>query len=103
MDYSKIPQQTKEIGEKAEGELSATFFLSLAEPIVHRGLAVPAKLFLEMHKPLCGVLYNLSLLSAPVLFMLFGRDFQQKVEMLFESSENIERLIQTIEGLEERA
>ncbi len=75
---------------------------AIADAVVSRRLGTPAKLFLEMNKPLTGVLYNMSLLSAPVMQALFGVSFQRSLEGVFESSENVEQLIKMIEERENR-
>jgi len=72
----------------------------IARQVVSRRLNVPAKLFLEMNKPLTGLLYNLSLVSAPVMFALFGSRLSRTVESILESPENVEQLIRKIEEQE---
>ena len=77
-------------------------FRTIAERIVLKGLGAPAILFLEMHRPLSGLLYNLSLLSSPVLSALFGPRAESYTRKIFESPDNFDRLIRMIEDMENR-
>lgn len=89
--------------EQSEGlplEGIGTTLAIIANAVVSRRLAAPAKLFLEMNKPLTGVLYNMSLISAPLVLAIFGSRFQKNLESVLESSENVEQLIQMIEERE---
>lgn len=69
----------------------------LASCIVSLGLQVPAVLFLELHKPLCGILHTASLACAPLASPLFGAERISTLSEFLTSSENIDLLIATIE------
>ncbi len=65
---------------------------------VHRfGLESPVIFMLEMHKPLAFVSSQGILLGSGFLAPLFGPENVQKYAKLFETRENVERLIRRIE------
>ena len=70
---------------------------SLADKICKRGLEGPAVFFLELHKPMLGMIREFASIGSPVFVMLFGEDFSKTLRAMLESQENIERLIQLIE------
>jgi hypothetical protein len=71
----------------------------LAQKVRRRGLATPAILFLEIHKPLTYLASQSLILGSGFLAPLFGPQNVQQYAKLFESRENVERLIQRIEEL----
>jgi hypothetical protein len=71
----------------------------LAAQVDKRRMHLPAILFLDMHKPLAFLAGQSLLLSSGFLAPLFGPQNVQQYAKLFESRDNIERLIQRIEEL----
>ena len=69
----------------------------IADNICTRGLASPAIFFLELHKPLFGLVREILVVSSPVMGVIFGRDFRNFMDGVFESPERIEELIVLIE------
>src|SRR4051794_5877618 len=76
--------------------------LKLASFLVTRGLAVPAILFLEMQKPLCGLVHVAGEAALPLLGVFLGRAQSRELLDLCGSRERIEALICEIEAAEER-
>lgn len=72
---------------------------TLAQKVHRLGMTMPAVLILEMHKPLSFLAGQSMVLGSGFLAPLFGPRNVQKYAKLFESRENIERLIQRIEEL----
>ena len=72
----------------------------MAQIVSRRGLSVPAILFLEMHKPLAYLAGQSIVLGSGFLAPLFGPQNVQQYAKLFESRDNVERLIQRIEELQ---
>lgn len=87
----------------AQDEKVEKLLCSVASAIRRHRLETPARLLLEMNMPLCGVMYNMSLLSAPLVRSFFGEEFQRKLSRIFERPENIEMLIRLIEQSEREA
>jgi hypothetical protein len=75
---------------------------AIARQVCDRGLSVPAVFFLEMNKPLTGILHASAMVAGPSLKLLFGQQRAGIVESLLSSRANIERLIQRIEAYEDR-
>lgn len=73
----------------------------LAERVLKYGLSVPAILFLEMGKPLSYVGSQTMVFFAPIATSLFPGDGYNRLTRLFENRDNIERLMQEIERLED--
>ena len=71
----------------------------LAGQVDKRHMHLPAILFLDMHKPLAFLAGQGILLSSGFLAPVFGPRNVQQYAKLFESRDNIERLIQRIEEL----
>ena len=71
----------------------------LAGQVDKRRMHLPAILFLDMHKPLAFLAGQGLLLSSGFLAPVFGPRNVQQYAKLFESRDNIERLIQRIEEL----
>ena len=69
----------------------------IAAEVSLRGLSAPAIFFLEMCKPLCGLTAAAAVLGRPVLMVLFGLRAVEIWERIFESRQQIERLIRLIE------
>lgn len=73
---------------------------AVAEWVVNRGLAVPAVLALEMHRPLAHLGSQALLVSAPLLAPLLGlRRFEDLVALLADA----ERYAALLDRIEERA
>lgn len=72
----------------------------LAKRVVQYDLRVPAILFLEMHRPFAYLAGQSLLLGSGFLGPLFGPQNIQQMAKLFEKRENVDRLIERIEGLD---
>lgn len=72
----------------------------LAQKVHKKGLHTPAVLFLEMHKPFSFLTGQTLILSSGFLAPLFGAGNLQHYAKLFESRENVERIICRIEALQ---
>ena len=70
---------------------------SLVEKVHRYKMESAAIFFLEMHKPLTYVASQSMLLGSGFLAPLFGPENVQKYSKLFETRENVERLIRRIE------
>jgi hypothetical protein len=68
----------------------------LADRVVARGMAVPATLFLEMHRPFAFLASQGLLVATPFLAALFGVDLVQRWTRLLEQPENVSRLVERI-------
>lgn len=89
-----------EVWEKDLTEEETEALVEKAAREVHRrGLATPAILMLEMHKPLAGVLGHASVVAAPFAVPFLGFDVFHNYRRLFSNRENIERLLRRIELL----
>ncbi len=75
-----------------------TLIAQLAERVARHGMATPAILMLEMHKPLAFLAGQSLLIGSGFLAPLFGPQNVRKYVRLLESRENIELLIQRIEA-----
>lgn len=73
----------------------------LAQWSVRKGLGAAAVLFLELHKPLTFIASQTAIVFSPFLIPFLGFDRVDQYTQLFQSRENVERLIQRIEELEE--
>ena len=73
-------------------------FEVIATRIVERGLAVPAVFFLEMHKPLAGLVHGTLTAFDPLVGAALGRDRKEALLKATESRESIEKLISLIEA-----
>ncbi len=76
-----------------------TLIEKIASRVVQLGMAAPAVLVLEMHKPLAFLASQSLLLGSGLLAPIFGPQNVQQYVRLLESRENIERVIQRIEEL----
>ena len=65
---------------------------SCANFIKSKGLELPAKLMLESHLPVIGLMENMTHLSAPLLTPLFGVERLERFSKLLSDRSNIERL-----------
>lgn len=72
----------------------------IAQAIVRKGMAVPAILFLEMHKPLANLLGHAIWLTMPIFALFGGVATTNAVGELLSDPTQIERLIRRIEALE---
>jgi len=86
--------------ENSQQEDEALFH-RLARKIVNRGLATPAVIFLESTKPLNMVgCQTLNFLEPIVQSIFHIRSYNEFIELM-ENRTNVEKLIRTIEVLEE--
>ena len=69
----------------------------LAKRVVERKLSVPAVFFLELYKPLTGLMGAGIDITAPVLKLLFGSDVTSDVSELLSSRADVEAVIAAIE------
>ena len=77
-----------------------SFLREFALGIHKRGLAVAAIFFLEMHKPLTGLLHAVVQVSAPLMNLMVGSTSTVMFSRLLNSRENIEKLICLLESLQ---
>jgi hypothetical protein len=82
--------------ELTEEEVEQLIERATAE-VTKRRMAVPAVVFLEMHKPVANVAAHAALAFAPFLVPLFGFDFVNDYSRLITKRDHVERLIQRIE------
>jgi hypothetical protein len=73
---------------------------SLAQRIEAMGLATPAILMLEAHKPLSFLGSQAILIAQPLLNVAFNPTASQEVADLLEDRSNVERLIERLERRE---
>ncbi len=66
--------------------------------VVRKRLQMPAKLFLEMHRPLQPFLWPFAMVVGGLVAPLFGPDYWKKIESLRDSNV-IERAIKRLETL----
>ncbi|MEN3001909.1 MAG: hypothetical protein ABDI19_08725 [Armatimonadota bacterium] len=85
------------LSEERKEELIET----LAQFVVKRGLAAPAVLFLELHRPLAFIGSQAGIVFSPFLVALFGFQRVDEYTQLLSERENWDRLIERIEELEE--
>jgi hypothetical protein len=71
----------------------------LAAKILKHGMAMPAVLFLEMHKPFAFLASQTVILASGFLAPFVGIQNVQEYSKLMETRENVERLITRIEQL----
>ena len=71
--------------------------VAVADAIIKRKLSVPAVFFLELHKPISGILHIASLFLEPISAPFFGADKVKLLSDLLSKRENIEKLICLIE------
>jgi len=90
--------QVMELTESEIDLLLARF----ADKITERRMAIPAILFLEMHKPLTTLLHQASMVSISLVTPLVGAKFGQKFLQVLESRKNIETLICLLEDRQRR-
>lgn len=70
---------------------------NLARKVVKHGMAAPAILFLEMHKPFAFLASQTMILGSGFLAPLVGVQNIQEYSKLIESRDNVELLIRRIE------
>lgn len=68
-----------------------------ADTIVSAGLATPAILVLEMHRPITGVLHSAVLVLQPLLFAIFGNANSKYIAGVVEDQRALNLLIERIE------
>ena len=74
---------------------------SIAEALRRRGLAAPARLVLDAHRPLRPLLAETGVFLSPVLRPLFGRRYRALQELL-ERDSTYDQLIDTLDDAEHR-
>jgi len=87
--------------ELTESEIDL-LLVRFADKITERRMAIPAILFLEMHKPLTTLLHQASMVSVSLVTPLVGAKFGQKFLQVLESRKNIETLICLLEDRQRR-
>jgi len=91
----RLPQ----VDEQLPQERKEAIIEAVAQRVVRMRLAVPAVLFLEMHKPLASLASQAAVFVSPVLAAFFGFERMNEVASFLRSSENIEALVKRIEEL----
>lgn len=86
--------------EELTTEQRDTLIERLAERVVKHRMQMPAILALEMHKPFAFLAGQSLLLGSGFLAPLFGPENVRKYSKLFESRENVERLMERIEEMD---
>jgi acyl-CoA reductase-like NAD-dependent aldehyde dehydrogenase len=71
----------------------------IADGVVKRGMATPAVLFLEMHKPLSFAASQSLIVTSPLIGPFVGVERLQAAAQVLKDRDNIERLICRIEDL----
>ena len=89
----EIPSVLEDIPEEEQLALLE----KLALWIKHRNLTAPAIIFLETGKPLNFLGSQLLIAFSPFVQAFFKGDQYQKIALILEKDENIERLLQLIE------
>jgi len=74
---------------------------SLAEALRRRGLAAPARLLLDAHRPLRPLLAETGIFLSPVLRPLLGRRYRA-VQDLLEQDTTYDQLIESLDDAEHR-
>ena len=69
----------------------------VAKEITRRKLETPAILFLEMHKPLAGVVGHAAIAFSPFIMPFLGFKSVDEYSQFFSDRQNVERLIQALE------
>ncbi len=87
--------------EPLSEERKAELIDAMARFVVERGLAAPAVLFLELHRPLAFIGSQAGIVFSPFLVALFGFQRVDEYTQLMSERENWDRLIERIEELEE--
>jgi len=82
---------------KHEADDSANFIKGWAEKIKQLGLATPAILLLEAHKPLSFVVSQFIILGQPMLNLFWSDRFTDQAINLFSNRQNLEGLIKELE------
>ena len=75
----------------------------LAAGVIRRGLAMPAILLLEMHKPLTFLTSQSLIVASPFVAPLVGLGNVQTASRMLGKRENVEMLIRRIEDLDAAA
>lgn len=68
-----------------------------ADAIVKRGMAVPAILALEMHKPVSNFMAHTALMFCGFIAPVIGAELFDKLTRLLSKRENVDRLVDAIE------
>ena len=75
----------------------------MATQIVRRGVAVPAIIALEMHRPLAFTLSQLTITLAPLFGPLLGVQRLQTLNRLLAEPDGVEALVRRIEDKETKS
>jgi len=74
---------------------------SLAEALRRRGLAAPARLLLDAHRPLRPLMAEMGVFFSPVLRPLLGRRYRALQDLL-EHDTTYDQLIESLDDAEHR-
>jgi len=74
---------------------------SIAEALRRRGLAAPARLVLDAHRPLRPLIAETGVFLSPILRPLFGRRYRELQELL-ERDSSYDQLIDSLDDAEHR-
>ena len=74
---------------------------SIAEALRRRGLAAPARLVLDAHRPLRPLIAETGVFLSPILRPLFGRRYRALQELL-ERDSSYDQLIDSLDDAEHR-
>lgn len=92
-------------GQESSGDLvvsnaeHAQWLEAVAQAISKRGLATPAILLLEMHRPIAGIVGTVALGASPILRSLSSLCDPEKLHWLCSSDLRMEQLIARLEVL----
>lgn len=88
-----------EWGENLSDDERDRLVEKIATEVVRRGLAVPAILFLEMHRPVAFLASQGLVVASPFLMPFVGAHNIQQATALLQCRDNVERVICRIEEL----
>lgn len=94
-----IPKEPETSNFSAE-ELDV-FTQKIAEAVFARRMSVPVIMALEMAKPLSFLSYSSLVIFGPILEMIFDPGKMEKLQALMADRERIEKLIVTLETMEQ--
>ena len=96
-----IPKGRDEACKFSDDEIS-NFISTFAEAVVKRGMSVPAVMTLEMYKPLSFIGHTSLVMFGPVLEMIIDPVKMEKLQAVTADRDNIEKLMVSIENLEQK-
>ena len=85
-----------------EGIVSDDQVRELAEEVCKRQLQDIVLFFLEAHRPLRGVVHQLTVMSVPLFTPFFGASRLRLVQHIMESDEKLQLLMDSIEEMSKR-